>query len=395
VRSNRTLFIAVLITGFLRLPCGLCQEVEKLAIVHGPYLQAVTDSSATIVWFTNRDCVSKVEYMPQRDRPFDSNDAKTAVSNDHGLIDANDRMHKVRLTGLTPGQAYRYRVVSKEIVKSDPCAVTYGDTITAGPYHMQTWNPRKEEFSFSVVNDIHEKPNVLKSLLDKVPWEKTDLIVLNGDMFNSVTQEDQIFKVFLDVCVERFARETPFVFARGNHDTQGALAQNLIHYFPTPTGEYYHTFQHGLVSFLVLDAGDDKVDSRKESSGLVDFDAYRKKETEWLTKAVDDPAFKASCYRIVLVHMPLYGASGYAIRQARELWSPILNKADIDLAISAHTHRFARLDPNESANRYPILINAPDTLVTVDVLKDHLDVSVKNADGKVTDRLTLKPRREP
>jgi acid phosphatase type 7 len=395
VRLNRTFVIAAALVAFTRLPCALCQEAEKLAIVHGPYLQAVTDSSVTVVWFTNKSCVARVEYMPQTDRPFDSNEAKAVFSSNRGLIDANERMHKISLTGLKPGEVYRYRVVSREIVKFDPYAVTYGNTVTAGPYRLRTWNPRKEEFSFSVVNDIHEKPDVLKGLLDKVPWEKTDLVVLNGDMFNDWTKEDQVFKSFLDVCVERFARETPFVFVRGNHDTRGVLARKLIDYFPTASGEYYYAFQHGPVSFLVLDAGEDKVDSHKEYSGLVDFDAYRTQETEWLKKAVADPAFKASRYRIVLVHMPLYGASSYGIKQARDLWSPILNKANIDLAISAHTHRFARIDPNESANRYSIVINAPDTLVTVDVLKDQLNVAIKKADGKITDSLMLKPRRKP
>ena len=292
-RLTRTILVAATVLNLAGQSRTSGQDVQKLAVVHGPYLQAVTDSSVTVVWFTNKSCVSRVEYLAAGDRPFDSNEARTAFSSRHGLIDANDRMHKVRLTGLTPGQVYRYRIVSKEIVKFSPYTVTYGATITAGPYRMQTWNPRKEEFSFSVVNDIHEKPDVLKGLLDGVPWGKTDLMVLNGDMVNDWTQEDQVFKGFLDVCVERFARETPFVFARGNHDARGVLARKLIDYFPTADGEYYYAFQHGPVSFLVLDAGEDKVDSHKEYSGLVDFDAYRTQETDWLKKAVADPAFKA------------------------------------------------------------------------------------------------------
>ncbi len=386
---TRTLLAVAILDASLCVPLALSRETEKLAVIHGPYLQAVTDSSVVIMWFTNRPCVSNVEYLP-----IDSNEAKTALSSHHGLIDANERMHKVALTGLTPGRVYRYRVISKEIVKFDPYSVTYGATVTAGPYRLKTWDPRKEEFSFSVVNDIHEKPDVLKGLLDRVPWEKTDLIVFNGDMFNYWTQEEQAFKGFLDVCVERFARETPFIFARGNHDTRGALARKLIDYFPTATGEYYFSFQHGPARFLVLDAGEDKVDSHKEYSGLVDFDAFRAKETEWLKKTVEDSAFKASRYRILLVHMPLYGVSGYGIKQARSLWSPILNKADIDLAISAHTHRFARLDPNVPANPYPIVINAPDSLVTVDIRKDQLNVMVRKADGTVTDNMTLKAHRD-
>jgi acid phosphatase type 7 len=393
MRSRRLCFAAVIVIGFVALPSGLCQNTDKLSIEHGPYLQAVTDSSVAIVWFTSKNCVSKVEYMPQGDRPFDGNEAKTAFSSNRGLIDANSRMHKITVTGLKPGVVYQYRIVSKEIAKFDAYTVAFGSTVTSGPYRMRTWNPQKAEFTFCVVNDIHEKTDVLKGLLKEVPWDRTDAMILNGDMVNHWSQEDQMFKGWLDACVEQFAKETPFVYVRGNHDTRGALARNLIDYFPTATGEFYYAFQHGPVSFLVLDSGEDKADSNKEYSGLVYFDAYRAKETEWLKKAVEDRSFQASLYRIVLVHMPLYGASGYGIKQIRDLWSPILNKANIDLTLSAHTHRFARIDPNESANRYPIIINAPDTLVTVDVLNDHLGVSVKKADGQVVDSLTLKPHR--
>ena len=58
-----------------------------------------------------------------------------------------------------------------------PYEVTFGDTISAGPYHVQTWNPRKEELSFCIVNDIHEKADRLDSLLNQVPLNTLDMVV--------------------------------------------------------------------------------------------------------------------------------------------------------------------------------------------------------------------------
>jgi len=392
VKMLRVLPVVVVLTWVAGLPCALSQEVENLAVTHGPYLQAVTESSATVVWFMNKTCVSRVEYVPQ-DAPADSNAVLTAVASHHGLLDANAGLHKITLTGLKPGITYRYHIVSREIVKFDPYEVTYGDTIMEGPYRVQTWNPHKSEYSFCVINDIHEKTDRLNSLLNLVPWDATDVMFLNGDMIDHWTRENQVFDGFLDICVRRFAREIPFVYVRGNHETRGALARGLLDLFPTPSGRYYYAFRHGPVSFLVLDGGEDKPDSNKEYSGLVDFDAYRAEQTKWLRAAVQEESFRRSRYRIVFVHMPPSATNrAYGVSQLHTLWSPILNRSDINLAICAHTHRFARIEPVEWANHYPILVNAPDMMVHLDVSESRLGVTVKKTDGQVVDAFELKPR---
>lgn len=393
MRTQRTFLVAVVGICVAALPCALAQDVEKLAITHGPYLQAVTETSATAVWLTNKNCVSRVEYAAEG-AAFDSNEVTTVFASHHGLLDANTRIHKTALTNLKAGHVYTYRVVSREIVKFDPYEVTYGDTVTAGPYRVQTCDPRKREFSFCVVNDIHEQAERLDSLLSMVSWDATDLVFLNGDMVDHWTRENQVFDGFLDICVKRFAKEIPFVYVRGNHETRGALARDFIDYFPTPNGRYCYSFRHGPVSFLVLDSGEDKPDSNKEYSGLVDFDAYRAEETEWLREAVQDDSFKKSRYRIAFVHMPPLAEEGaYGMSQIHQLWSPVLNRARIDLLLCGHTHRFARIDPNASSDPYPIVINAPDMIVAVDVTADGLNVVVKQLDGQVVDTFALKPRQ--
>lgn len=388
LRMRRLFVAAVVATCVLGLSPAFSQDTAKLDIVHGPYVQAVTDSSATIVWFTNKDCVSKVEYSP-----CDSNEVVTTLSSHNGLVDANTRIHRITLSDLQPGRRYAYHVVSTEIVKFDPYQVTFGDTISAGPYRVQAWNPQKEEFSFCIVNDIHEKADRLDSLLNQVPLDTLDMVVLNGDMIDHWTRENQVFDGFLDGCVKRFAREIPFVYVRGNHETRGALARDLLDLFPTPSGRYYYAFRHGPVSFLVLDCGEDKADWNKEYSGLVAFDAYMAEQTRWLREAVQEESFRNARYRVVLVHIPpAANGQGYGATRIRTSWSPILNHANIDLAFSGHTHRFARIDPNDSDHPYPILVNAPDMAVHVEVSEDRLAVTVKRTDGSIVDTLFVKPR---
>ena len=112
VKVYRMFLTAIIMGCVADLAYAFAQDVEKLAITHGPYLQAVTESSVTAVWFTNKSCVSRVEYTLEG-APFDGNDVKTALASHHGLIDANTKIQRIPLTGLKPGRRYKYRVVSK------------------------------------------------------------------------------------------------------------------------------------------------------------------------------------------------------------------------------------------------------------------------------------------
>lgn len=373
-------------------PCVLPCHAEELSIAHGPYLQAVTEDSVTIVWFTTKNCVSHVQYWPG-DGPSEGNDVTTVFASHHGLVEANTKIHRIPLTGLTTGQRYAYRVISQEIERFDSDEVTYGGTVTGGPYCFQSLDPQKDEFSFCVVNDAHGDTDELQSLLDQVSWDDTDMAFLNGDMVNHWSRESQVFNSFLDICVKRFARQTPFIYVRGNHDTRGPLARGLLGYFPTPDNQYYYTFRHGPVCFLILDSGENSPDSSEEHFGLADFDAYLAEQTKWLEETVQGESFRNSQYRIVLVHMPpsSHGDS-YGAKRVRKLWSAILNEARIDLALCGHTHKFARIDANESANRYPILVNASDTITNVAVSRDRLEVTVRETDGEIAGTIVLKPR---
>lgn len=66
--------------------------LPELQIVGGPYLQAPSPTSMTIVWTTNRKCVSKVEYGLSPEKM-----SNIEASAHHGLIDANTTLHKITL----------------------------------------------------------------------------------------------------------------------------------------------------------------------------------------------------------------------------------------------------------------------------------------------------------
>jgi acid phosphatase type 7 len=352
-------------------------QAESLRITHGPYLQGPRATSMTVVWFTNKKCVSRVEFGE------DTALSAKAISSHYGLIDANETRHVVELDGLKPGKTYHYRVVSKEVVKLEPYRVTFGEEVASKTFTFRTSDPAKEAFSFCVVADNHGQAKRLGGMLDRIDRSGVDLMVLDGDMVDYFQEEPQLFDGFIDVCAARFAASVPFVFVRGNHETRGALARQLYNYFPTPEGRFYYSFDHGGVHFIVLDSGEDKADGDKAYSGLADFDAYRRTQAKWLQEDVRSDGCRNARFRVALVHIPPRGEDWHGERSVRELWEPLLNQSGVDLMVCGHLHKNVHVAPGDGGNRYDLAIVSPQAVLRVDVTRDRLTVKWDEPAAKV------------
>jgi len=362
---------------------------EKLAITHGPYLLDPAENAMTVVWFTNKKSVSWVEYSDDKSFgtfPTWGGYPKIAKSSNNGLIDANTKQHSIRIKNLEKGTTYKYRIVSKEILKFDPYEVLYGNSVVGEIHEFETLDSEKESFLFGAVTDVHERGSELDRLMQNSDVNTIDLMFYTGDILNWIGHENRIFNGFLDVSVKHFASEKPLVFIRGNHETRGPNARNLISYFPHSNGKLYYSFRQGNVFFIILDAGEDKPDSHPVYAGLVDFDAYRDEQAQWLQKVVEREGFKQSLYKVVLIHIPLFsGSTKHGATDITKKFGPILNEAGIDLMISGHHHRFAVIKNDEKGNRFPIVILGQDMFLKTDVSKERLSITVTNKEGTVVD----------
>src|SRR5690606_8045725 len=105
------------------------------------------------------------------------------------------------------------------------------------------------------------------------------------DILSYINNETQITTMFRQAATS-FATSIPLFWTRGNHETRGSFARQFPDYLALPGGEFYYTFEQGPVFFIVLDTGEDKLDSSPEYSGLVDFFPYRREEGKWLKRLV-------------------------------------------------------------------------------------------------------------
>ena len=380
------LIIPGILIALLIAPAVTLHAEGTLSITHGPYLAQPTDTSVIVTWFTDKNSVSRVEYES------DTSTTMTAVSTHHGLIDANTTSHSVELSGLEPGTTYSYRAVSKEIVTFEPYHVTYGDSVTSNTFTFTTLNTRSRSCTFAVFQDVHQHAARVDSMCRHLEFDDIDLVFFNGDTINHFEEESQIFDGFLDVAVERFASETPFVFVRGNHETRGLMARDLDTYFPLRTGRYFYSFDSGPVHFTVLDTGEDKPDDNVEYSGLVAFDPYIDSQTEWLRSEVKSDAFKSAQYRVVVLHLPPIGGNDwYREKYLRKAWLPILNDAGIDLALSGHTHKYAWMEPGYNTNTFPLMTVPPENCMSITAAPTGITISVMDTGGLEVVRKVVAP----
>jgi acid phosphatase type 7 len=385
---TRAGLVLIFLCGLLVPPVATEQAQEPaFAIVHGPYLQLPTEDGVTVVWHTNRPAVSRVEYGPGAEL------GQQATSVRQGLIDNDRTSHVIRLTGLKPGTTYSYRVVSREFIGYEKqYIVNYGATVTGDRLSFRTLDRSVAPFSFAVVSDIHENAARLDALASRIDGTPMPFVVFNGDMVNDFMTPDQPFSGFVDAVVGRFAKTTPFIYVRGNHDVRGRYARRLADYFPTMDGRAYYSFDQGAVHFIVLDSGEDKVDSHEYYNGLVAFDAYRKEQARWLEQDLRGGAARRARFRVIVSHIPPRAGEGYAIDQVRGQWEAAANKGKVDLWLSGHTHKFARVDQAAGQNRYRLIVGAPDTLIRVDVASSAMTVTVTRENGVVLDTSVTRQR---
>ena len=374
---------------FLLIVALLCGALSAQAvkIIHGPYLQAVTDTEATIMWVTDVDALSWVEVAPEDGKHFYYKDRQKFYQTHFGKR-VIGTLHQVRVTGLEPGTKYRYAIASKEVLAQQGNRIHYGNIVSTNVYRkgaqtIPTLDPKKESIEFVVMNDVHAKIEKMEAYLTHCFDKKTtDMVIFNGDMVSSVPSEKIIFDGFLDTAVKHFASDVPFFYVRGNHETRGKCALKFSDYFPTTTGTPYYTFTHGNTFFIMLDGGEDKPDNNIEYYETAAYDAYRAEEAEWLKKVVESEECKSAKHRIVCLHMPPVEGHKmwHGTRQVKESFVPILEKANISVMLCGHVHKYSFHD-NEA--KFPIVVNSFEDALKVKVDGNGIKVDVVGMDGTV------------
>lgn len=388
LKASLTLGAAALITpsqAVVNLPA----QADEFAIAVGPYLQTNFGNEMTILWLTNKAATGWVAFGEDANQL----DQKAYGKTELGLKAANTKLNAVTLKNLSPGKTYYYRVFSKEIKDFQPYKLTYGTTVNTATESFVNANVAKAEVSFLMLNDIHDRPQSIPLLVGLDQQKDNDFIFFNGDIFDYQTDEQQIIDHMLKPCVDSFAKKTPFIYVRGNHETRGKFAREFPQYFKHVGNT---AFSLGPVRFVILDTGEDKEDTHPVYAGIVDFDQYRVEQAAWLKDEINSKAFKKAPFRIVMMHIPpRFSGDAHGPKHCTELFDPLLNQGKVDLVLSGHTHKYIIHQPNKDANTYPLVIGGGPkdgnrTLTKITANAKEIKVTMLDDSGKEVGSYTAK-----
>jgi hypothetical protein len=312
-------------------------STPSVTLARQPYLQQVSDTSAVIAWTTHEAGTAEVRYAPAGGTVRSVTAQSRAFPASTTGIGFDYYQHEARITGLAPLTRYSY-----DIVVSGSDLNSANDTFVTAPLGG-TGSVR-----FIAFGDSGTGSSAQRQLAARMASESFDLALHAGDVAygNSGgtgagsyrTYEDWAFGVY-----SAWMRGRPFFPSMGNHDVELAAGQAYGDVFVLPengstTGnpddaERFYSFDYGAVHFVAFDTEVAFQNSTRRQAQLAWLDA--------------DLAATSQPWRVVYFHRSPYssGAEHGSDLVVRAALAPILERHNVQVAISAHDHVYERSKP--------------------------------------------------
>ena len=239
----------------------------------------------------------------------------------------------VRLTGLTQGREYRYKIGGFEGSFQVPQESKVTKFLYLGDVQFQESMEEYREWGEMVKEVYQAHPDL-------------DFAVIGGDLVNSPGELAQ-WEAFLDAC-DVFAK-LPLVTVAGNHEgVHSNYTYQKLFALPDDapgglSGEEFYSLDFGNVRMLMMDSSF-LTEERRQSMGK---DAWAKEEQRverWIRRESVD------CQKpwlAAVIHHPVYGMhdEDTVSPQIRRLWAPLLETGGVRIVFSGHQHLYQRTRP--------------------------------------------------
>lgn len=246
------------------------------------------------------------------------------------ILKSNYYRWHVRLTGLTQGREYRYKIGGFEGSFRVPQESDVTRFLYLGDVQFQELMEEYEEWGQMVRRVYREHPDL-------------DFAVIGGDLVNSPGELPQ-WEAFLEAC-DVFAK-LPLATVAGNHEgVHSNYTYQKLFALPDDaeedqSGEEFYSLDFGNVRMLMMDSSF-LTEERRQSMGK---DAWAKEEQRveaWIrsrTGSCEKPWLAA------VIHHPVYGMhdEDTVSPQIRRLWAPLLETGGVRIVFSGHQHLYQR-----------------------------------------------------
>ena len=346
-------------------------------LVYGPYVNAVTPTSATIHWIAPAGITADCKI---------AGEAASVKLSSVPIPGRSERRNTATLTGLKPDHALRY-------------AITAGRDHVEGSFHTPPPVGAKKPFTFAVIGDTQSWPLRIRSIDDALTREAPAFYVHTGDCCDDGQRWDLWEREFFGPARE-LLRQTPVWNCRGNHE-HGTEPFATI--FNLESKSPWHSFDYGNVHIAILDQWDLTNDRNMEPERMTAMAA-------WLDK--DLAAAKGHADWIVVAgHQGVFNVAGHGSTWGHKEILPILYKHGVDLFVCGHSHLYERFVPIGPAGAKPIQFivagggggysypSAPSPILIKTYAAPHyclyhvngerLELTVKGPDGSLIDEVAF------
>lgn len=267
-----------------------------------------------------------------------------------GYRQSESKVHKITVPMEELDAAGEYTIYTKSMLLRGPYCSLQGTTLSK----TCRWRgvDAEDGLNYYVISDAHHADN---GPLGAATYygDSLDFLVNCGDNVNWIDRTADLTEA-LRLCGNITNGEIPVVYARGNHETKGVLADELYQYVGSVNQKFYYTFRLNNVWGIVLDIGEDHGDDYIEYYGAAKFDDYRAEQTEFLDTVLANAETEFDApgvdYRIAVCHIPLtikYNkdhAGAY-----KDEWLLRLNQMKLTMLYGGHVHELFYIDPSFEA----------------------------------------------
>ena len=270
-----------------------------------------------------------------------------------GSQDSFTRIHKVEVPMAVLDAAGKYEISSTNYIYRGPYSGLAGRTVKAS-YDFRPLDP-DDGLQIYSLSDTHEYVSAATNC-GTYFGDDLDLLVLAGDIASHLEMQSDM-DLILTIAHNITLGKRPVVYARGNHEVKGDVANKLFQVTGSANDALYYTFCLGPVYGIVLDLGEDHPDDWWEYYGTAHFDEYRNEQTAFLNQVLAEKDFQDPGVEFILAicHMPITYVSSHDggtteaslfLGELQREWTGLLNEMGVDLLISGHHHQLFQFLPD-------------------------------------------------
>ncbi|MBI1747304.1 MAG: metallophosphoesterase [Acidobacteria bacterium] len=288
--------------------------VFALRIVRYPYLQNTTEDSLIIVWITDQNGDSLVEFGLTPELGQEANDPTSTTR------------HAVQLSGLATDTTYYYRVKTNGQILSEIESFKTANGAD-NPY-----------FTMTIFGDSGEGTSAQHAVAAQIAAIQPNLILHTGDVIYPNGADFFYNARYFDIYRDTI-KAVPVFPCLGNHDYLTSRGGPYLRNFylpdnavvPEHKGRYY-SFNYGGAHFTVLD------------TELVPGGVGNADQRAWFE--ADLVAAQDALWKFVYFHRPPFssGRHGSSI-SIRNVVAPLAEKYNVDYVFSGHDHTYERTTP--------------------------------------------------